>query len=201
MGKLSTAWRLLRTNRWLMLLAALDNLGISRKIPDEPYIKMRWRAEMGAKLDLENPKTFNEKLQWLKLYYRRPECTMMQDKVREREYVASKIGEEHIIPLLGVWERTEDIDFDALPDQFVLKCSHDCGSTIICQDKGQFDRRAAVERLKLKLSRNFYWWAREWAYKDIPPRVVAEKYITDGLDSGGEGHATISSFALMENAV
>ena len=185
MSKLSTAWRLLRTNRRLMLLAALDNLGLSRRISDERYIKMKWRAVMGTRLDLKNPKTFNEKIQWLKLYNRRPELTMMADKYKVREYVAAKIGEEHIIPLLGVWERAEDIDFDALPSQFVLKCNHDSGSVIICEDKASFDQRAAIESLSSKLKHNYYWRGREWAYKDIPPRVIAEKYITDNSNSRG----------------
>ena len=201
MSKLSTAWRLLRTNRRLMLLAALDNLGISRRISDERYVKMKWRAVMGTRLDLKNPKTFNEKIQWLKLYNRRPELTMMADKCKAREYVAAKIGDEHIIPLLGVWERAEDIDFDALPSQFVLKCSHDSGSVIICEDKASFDQRAAIESLSSKLKRNYYWPGREWAYKDIPPRVIAEKYLTDNSNSRGGGLETISSFALTASAV
>ena len=181
-----------------LALKRLARSGLANLMPDKLYLKIKWRAVMGTKLDLKNPKTFNEKIQWLKLYNRKPEYTMMQDKYKAREYVASRIGEEHLIPLLGVWERAEDIDFDALPSQFVLKCNHDCASAIICQDKASFDRRAAIESLKSKLKRNFYWAHREWAYKDISPCIVAEKYISNGLDSGGGGGylQTISSCAL-----
>ena len=200
MSKLSTAWRLFRTNRRLMLLATLDNLGLSKRISDERYLKMKWRAVMGSKLDLKNPKTFNEKIQWLKLYYRLPECTMMQDKVREREYVASKIGEEQLVPLLGVWERAEDIDFDALPSQFVLKCNHDSARVIICEDKAKLDAAQARKALARALKDDYYLYAREWPYKDVPRRVIAEKYLTDNSDVRGGGLGTISSFALTASA-
>ena len=197
MSKLSTAWRLLRTNRRLMLLSTLDNLGITKRIPDESYIKMKWRATMGTRLDLERPKTFNEKIQWLKLHDRRPEYTMMVDKYRVKEYVAGKIGEEHVIPLLGVWERAEDIDFDALPNEFVLKCNHNSGGGMcICRDKAKLDIAKARNDLAQALKRDYYLLpGREWAYKDVPRRVIAEKYMTDGSETGG-GLETTSSCAL-----
>ena len=104
-------------------------------LPDAVYLKGCFKAKMGYKLDLQNPKTFNEKLQWLKLYDRKPEYTQMVDKYAVREYIKNTIGEEYLIPLLGVWDSFDEIDFDALPNQFVLKCNHDSGSVIICKDK------------------------------------------------------------------
>ena len=186
MSKLSAAWRLLRTNRPQMLLVMLDKLKLTSKVPDKPFIKLKYWAIFGKPLNLKDPKTFNEKMQWLKLYDRRPEYAILQDKYRAREYVAAKIGEERLIPLLGVWERAEDIDFDALPDEFVLKCNHDAGSVILCRNKGELDRNAAIKKLNACLEpARQYWFGREWVYKDIPPLVMAEKYIDDGLNKGG----------------
>lgn len=153
-------------------------------LSDERCVKMLFYRDMGYTPDLEHPKTFNEKIQWLKLYYHRPECTMMVDKVAAKEYVAGIIGEEYIIPTLGVWERFEDIDFDTLPEQFVLKCSHDCKSVVICTDKSTFDKEAARKLLTKSLKNNYYIKFREWAYKNIPPRILAEKYMVD--ESGTE---------------
>lgn len=134
---------------------------------------------MGKKLDLENPKTFNEKIQWLKLYDRKPLYTKMVDKYEAKKYVAELIGEEYIIPTLGVWDRFEDIDFDALPNQFVLKCTHDSGGLVICRDKTQFDKDAAKSKIKKCMKRNYYLHAREWPYKNVRPRIIAEKYMED----------------------
>ena len=110
---------------------------------DRLYLKLMFRLQMGYWMDFDNPQTFNEKLQWLKLYNRRPEYTQMVDKYAVKEYVASIIGEQYIIPTLGVWDRVEDIDFDSLPNQFVLKCTHDSGGIVICTDKSQLDIAAA----------------------------------------------------------
>ena len=109
--------------------------GLFDWLPDKPYLKLRFRASMGKKLNLKNPQTFNEKLQWLKLYDRKPIYTTMVDKYEVKKYVAEKLGEEYIIPTLGVWDNFDDIDFDKLPDQFVLKCTHDSGGLVICKDK------------------------------------------------------------------
>lgn len=137
---------------------------------------MYW-ARMGKRLNLKDPQTFNEKLQWLKLYDRKPEYTAMVDKHEAKKYVADKIGEEYIIPTLGVWERFEDIDFDALPDQFVLKCTHDSGGLVIVRDKSRLDKAAAKEKIDRSLKRNYYLHGREWPYKDVKPRIIAEKLI------------------------
>ena len=146
---------------------------------DEFYIRTLWRMLMGYELDLKNPKTFNEKLQWLKLYDRNPLYTTLVDKYRVKQWVADKIGEEYVIPTLAVWDNAEDIDISFLPEQFVLKCNHDSGSVIICKDKANLDIVAAKEKLGKALRHNFYWDAREWAYKHVKPCVFAEKYIQD----------------------
>ncbi|MCR4788543.1 MAG: glycosyl transferase [Lachnospiraceae bacterium] len=143
------------------------------------YIRLMYYFKLGKKCDLKNPKTFDEKLNYLKLYDRRPEYTMMADKYAVREYIKEKIGEEYLIPLLGVWNRPEEIDFDALPDEFVLKCTHDSASVVICRDKKGFDREAAVKKLRGSMNVNYFYPCREWPYKNIVPRVIAEKYMTD----------------------
>lgn len=131
------------------------------------------------KLNLKAPETYTEKLQWLKLYDRRPEYVKMVDKYEVKKYVADIIGEEYIIPTLGVWDRFEDIDFDALPDQFVLKCTHDSGGLAICKDKSTFDIAAAKEKIEKSLKENYYWHSREWPYKNVNPRIIAEVYMED----------------------
>lgn len=153
--------------------------GVYDSMSDEEYLKRVFKASIGRKLDLENPQTFNEKLQWLKLYDRRPIYTTMVDKYAAKKYVADLIGEQYIIPTLGVWDRFEEIDFDLLPKQFVLKCTHDSGGLIICKDKSKLDIREAKEKISNSLSRNFYYRWREWPYKDVPPKIIAEKYMEE----------------------
>lgn len=148
-------------------------------IPDKQYLELMYRVRMGKKLDLKNPQTFNEKLQWLKLYDRKPEYTMMVDKYEAKKYVADKIGNEYIIPTLGVWDSYDEIDFEGLPNQFVLKCTHDSGGLVICRDKKQFDKEAAREKIEKSLKSNFFWVGREWPYKNVKPRIIAEKYMKD----------------------
>ena len=157
----------------------LSSRGFYSSMPDDAYLKRKYCYKMGRELDLENPKTFTEKLQWLKLYDRRPEYTIMADKYAVKKFVADKIGTEYVIPLLGVWDRFEDIDFDALPEQFVLKCTHDSGGFAICRDKAKFDREAARKKLNSSLRNNYYPKSREWVYKNIPPRIIAEVYMED----------------------
>lgn len=151
---------------------------------DEKFLKKLFKLYMGYELNLDNPQTFSEKLQWLKLYNRKPEYTQMVDKVGAKEYVASIIGEEYIIPTLGVWNRVEDIDWDTLPNQFVLKCTHDSGGLVICSDKSKVDIDAAKRKLKWGLKRNFYAQNREWPYKNVKHRIIGEQYMVD--ESGYE---------------
>ena len=152
-------------------------------IPDKAYLKAKYRLCMGKKLHLEHPKTFCEKLQWLKLYDRRPEYTIMVDKVKAKEYVASILGDDYIIPTLGVWDDPNKIDFDSLPDRFVLKCNHNSGRGMyICKDKSKMDVKKVKSELKKGLKQNYYKYGREWPYKDVPRRILAEQYIDPALD-------------------
>lgn len=148
-------------------------------ISDEAYIKLQFKETFGYPLDLAHPRTFNEKIQWIKLYDRRPEYTLLADKCAAKKWVADRIGEEYIIPTLGVWEHFDNIDFNHLPNQFVLKCTHDSGSAVIVRDKAKLDKAAAKKKLEHALRRNYYVVAREWQYKDIPPRIIAEEYLFD----------------------
>jgi len=148
-------------------------------LPDKLFLKIMFYVRMGKKLNLKHPKTYNEKLQWLKLHDRKPEYTDMVDKCCVKKYVAQQIGEEYIIPTLGVWEQFDDIDFDDLPNQFVLKCTHDSGGLVICRDKAKLDMEAARMKLQKSLSNNYYKHGREWPYKNVKPRIIAEKYMED----------------------
>ena len=127
---------------------------VSNLIPDKIYLQLVYFKHFHRFINFRNPKTFNEKLQWLKINDRNPSYTKLVDKYAVKQYIADKIGEEYVIPTLGVWDQVEDIDFDQLPDQFVLKCTHDSGSIVICRDKASLDRKAAIEKLKKGLSRN-----------------------------------------------
>ena len=149
-------------------------------LPDKLYLSLRYRCKMGYWIDWKNPKTFTEKIQWLKINNRKPEYTRMVDKLAVKEYVAGIIGEEYIIPTLGVWDKPEEIDWESLPDQFVLKTTHGGGGggVVICRDKKTFDRWKAIEKLTESLNSDIYKSFREWPYKDVPKRVIAEKFMT-----------------------
>lgn len=149
---------------------------------DGIFLKAVYEHNMGAPLDLKNPQSFNEKLNWLKIYDHNPLYTVLADKYSVKEYVASIIGWEYIIPTLGIYNCWEEINFDSLPEQFVLKCTHDAGSTILVKDKDRFDRREAQHVIEKCLKRNFYWIGREWPYKNIPPRIIAEQFIESDSD-------------------
>jgi hypothetical protein len=153
--------------------------------PDKMFLKLRYRLQLGHQLNLKKPKRFTEKIQWLKLYNRKPEYTTMVDKYAVKAFVANKIGEQFIIPTLGVWDGFDDIDFDALPDCFVLKTTHGGGSggVVICKDRTTFDREKALEVLNRSLSDDIYLLYREWPYKNVPRRIIAEKFITNGDDN------------------
>ncbi len=150
----------------------------------EDYIKKEYKLSFGKELNLDSPQTYNEKLQWLKLNYRKPIMTTMVDKYEVKKYIADLIGEEYIISTLGVWDRFDDIDFDALPEQFVLKCTHDSGGVIVCKDKSKLDKKKAQKKLEKCLKRNYYYQHREWPYKNVKPRIIAEQYMED--ESGYE---------------
>ena len=154
---------------------------INRRYPnlisDKMCLKAQFYLRFGYVLNLENPRTFNEKLQWLKLYNRRIEYTKMVDKYEAKKYAASIIGEKYIIPTIGVWERAEDIEWDAMPDKFVMKCTHDSGCVVICRDRSVFNKEEATNTLQQGLKRNYYLLWREWPYKGVPHRIIAEKYL------------------------
>lgn len=146
---------------------------------DKFYLKVLWRMVMGYELDLKNPQTFNEKLQWLKLYDHNPLYTLLVDKYRVKDWVKERIGEQYVIPTLAVYNSADEIQLESLPKQFVLKCNHDSGSVIICKDKECFDIFAAKEKLQNALDDNFYFYAREWPYKNVKPVIIAEPYLED----------------------
>lgn len=153
--------------------------GLKGKTNAKEFLKKEYRFHMGENLDLDNPQKYTEKLQWLKLYDHRPEYTTMVDKYAVKQYVADRIGQEYVIPLLGVWERVEDIDFDSLPNKFVLKTTHDSGGLVICKDKSKLDIQAAKKKLSYFLNRKYYDYNREWPYKNVKPRIIAEQYMED----------------------
>lgn len=157
-------------------------LGMKSGFPflnDPTYLKLMYNCKIGRKLNLDNPQAFTEKLQWLKLYDRDPRYTNMVDKYEAKKYVAEIIGDEYIIPTLGVWDSFDDIDFEKLPNQFVLKCTHDSGGLVICKDKKELNIGAAKNKINKSLKRNYYWAGREWQYKNVKPRIIAEQYIED----------------------
>lgn len=145
----------------------------------ETYIGKLFYARMGYGLNLKNPQTYNEKLQWLKLYDKNPLYTTLVDKYEVKKYISNTIGEQYLIPTLGVWDRVADIDFDSLPNQFVLKCTHDSGGVVICKDKSQFNKAKAKRLLNKHLRRNYYYMGFEWPYKNVTPRIIAEKFMED----------------------
>ena len=149
-------------------------------LPDKTYLKLVFKSMLGYPLNLKKPETFNEKLQWLKIYNRKDIYTQMVDKYDVKNYVASVIGQEYIIPTLGVWDTFEKVDFDILPDQFVLKCTHDSGGLIICKDKQKFDLLDSKMKIDACLKSNYYSVWREWPYKNVKPRIIAEQYMSDG---------------------
>ena len=150
---------------------------------DEEYLKRLYKLYMNKDLDIQNPQTYTEKLQWLKLYDHRPEYTQMVDKAGAKDLVAEKVGMQYIIPTLGIWESFDEIDFDNLPNQFVLKCTHDSGSIVICKDKNSFDQKAARKKIENGLKRELFLRFREWPYKNVKPRIIAEAYMEDEEDA------------------
>jgi hypothetical protein len=159
---------------------SLAQRGLLKFLPDKAYLSILYRAKFGKKIHWKAPKTFNEKLQWLKVYDHNPVYTTMVDKFEAKQFAAQRIGEQYVVPLLaGPWERFDQIDFEALPDQFVLKTTHDCGGVLICKDKSSLDRQAAKEFLEKHLKRDYYSTGREWPYKNVKPRIFAEAFLAE----------------------
>lgn len=146
-------------------------------LSDEYYLKLLFYHRLGYKLNLNNPQTFNEKLQWLKLNDQREEYSTMVDKIEAKKYVASIIGEKYIIPTLGVWNTVEEIEWNLLPNQFVIKSSDDSGGVIVCKDKTTLDIEKAKKRLQRK--NNYYKYNKEYPYRNLKHRIIAEEYLED----------------------
>ena len=162
-----------------LLFLTLGHRELFNWMADDRYLKIAFWARMGKWQNLESPQTFSEKLQWIKLHDRNPLYTKMVDKYEVKAIVADIIGEEYVIPTIGVWNSAEDIAFASLPTQFVLKCTHDSGGLVICKDKSKLEIGAAKKKLATCLKHSFYWGMREWPYKDVKPRVIAEQYMED----------------------
>ncbi len=165
------------------LCLALSSKGAFNWMSDISFIKLRYYCEFGKKLNLQLPKTFNEKMQWLKLFDRNPKYISLVDKFLVREYIGEKIGKEYLIPLIGAYDSFDQIDFDELPNQFVLKCTHDSGGLVICTDKSKFDISKARKKINKCLKRSFFFFGREWPYKDVKPRIICEKFMVDEADA------------------
>lgn len=162
---------------------AMARHGLLNNMDDKKYLQKMFRARMGYALNIDNPVSFNEKIQWLKLNDRRPEYSKMVDKYLAKDFVSKIIGGGYIIPTIGVWKRFEDIDFSELPEQFVLKCTHDSGGLVVCRNKSDLDILAARAKIERSLKRRFYLTFREWAYKNVEPQILAEKYMEDQPNS------------------
>ncbi|MBO4435188.1 MAG: hypothetical protein J5769_07055 [Bacteroidales bacterium] len=169
-----------RAKIWSFIVLKADNPRFPRIFSDSAVLRARYFQAFGRKLNLRHPETFNEKLQWMKIHDRDPRYTALSDKLKAKEIVGGIIGPQYIIPTLGVWQRFDDIDLNALPEQFVLKCTHDSGGLAICRDKASFDADAAREKIDAAMNRNFYQHSREWQYRDIKPQIIAEQYMQDG---------------------
>ena len=148
-------------------------------LPNHTYLRIMFRLQLGRKLHLRNPETYSEKLMWLKLHDHNPEYTKLVDKYAVKEIVSQKIGAQYVIPTLGVWDRLEDIEWHKLPNSFVLKTTHGGGNTgvVICKDKSLFNKEKAIEKLKRSLKQDLYKTLREWPYKNVPRRIIAEQFI------------------------
>ena len=159
-----------------LILLKLDKMNLIR-LSDKKFIEYRFLSEMGYKLNLKNPKTFNEKLQWLKLHDRNPEYTKMVDKYEVREYIKEKIGEEYLIPLIGVYDKFDDIDFSKLPNKFVIKTTHGCGGGEICHDKSLLNLKTLKSEINKSLKHNYFYNHREYPYKNVHPRIIVEQLL------------------------
>ena len=149
-------------------------------LPDRLFIILKWYGrKMPYRLNLSRPMTYNEKLQWIKLYDHNPIYTTMVDKYRVKKYVTDRIGSEYVIPLLGAWDNVDDIDWNKLPEQFVLKVNHDCGGQVICKAKSKLNIEKTKEKLRAAFIKNYYFEGREWPYKNVKPKIFAETYMED----------------------
>jgi len=183
MGKIHTFINLLKNDPqgvFIQLGEIFARTRASRLINDAAYLKIRYKLVFGSKLHLNNPISFNEKMQWLKLYNRTTDKTIMVGKATSKQYASNLIGEEHVIPTIGVYDSFSEIDRNSLPRQFVIKCTHDSGSIVICSDKQLFDWDIAENKINRCLNRSMFWWGREWPYKGVKPQIIIEPFMKDG---------------------
>ncbi|WP_198022511.1 ATP-grasp fold amidoligase family protein [Carnobacterium pleistocenium] len=177
MSKLRRKLQRILKNPYIIISKIIENK--AKFLPDAIYLDIFYRASFGKTFDWKSPQTFNQKLQWLKLHDRNPAYKRLVDKYEVRQIVSSTIGEEYLIPLLGLWDNFDDINFSDLPDQFVLKCTHDSGGVIICKNKSEFDFNSARKKINKLLKKDYFWFKREWPYKGIKPRIIAEELLVD----------------------
>lgn len=166
-----------------ILLDKLRHSGILNWLSDKAFIKLSYWVFFKKSINLKNPQSFNEKLNWLKLHNKNANQSVIVDKYEVKKYICDRIGEQYIIKTYGVWNSFEEIDFDKLPQKFVLKCTHDSGSVVICKDKSNFDIENAKQKLTNGLKQNLFWWGREWPYKSVQPRILAEECLEDFSDN------------------
>ena len=159
------------------LFLILSRRGVFSRMKDERYLRLLYHGVMGRPLHLDPPVLYSEKIQWLKLHDKNPIYPALSDKVAVREFVRDRAGDAYLTNLLGVWDNPDQIDFSTLPDRFVLKCNHDSGSYILCKDKSKFDTQAAIKTLKKLLKKDYATPGREWPYRYVPRRVLAEEYL------------------------
>lgn len=164
-------------NSFRRIFRGLAYRGYLNWMSDELYLKYLFFSNMNRKLNFKDLKTYNEKLQWLKIYDHHKKYIDMVDKYEAKVLAEKVIGNEYIIPTLGVWDKFEEIDFNSLPNKFVLKCTHDSGGLVICRDKNNFDIESAKKKINNSLRKNFYYIGREWPYKNVKPRIIAEEFI------------------------
>ncbi len=164
-----------------MFLVILDNKGIVR-ISDKRYLDILFKTVFGRHINWENPRTYNEKLQWLKLNDHKEIYKIIVDKIAVKDYVAKRIGKQYVIPTIGIYDNFDEIDFSKLPNQFVIKCNHDSGGLAICLDKKTFNKEEARRKIEKSLRTNYYYVSREWPYKDVRPRILIEEYLEDRDD-------------------
>lgn len=157
----------------------LGNSGLFNWLPDRLFLQIMYRVRTGESLNLKNPVKFNEKLQWIKLYCHKDEYSRMVDKFEVRDFIKEKLGEGLLIPLIGVYDNFDQIDFEELPNKFVLKCTHDSGGIVICRNKKSFSIEDAKKKINKSMRKNYFYHAREYPYKSVVPRIIIEEYLVD----------------------
>jgi hypothetical protein len=160
-----------------MFIMALNKYGVYNWMPDKMFLNFMFWLKFGKKINFRNPKTFNEKLQYLKVYNRNPKYCDYADKYLVREFIKQTIGEQHLIPLIAVYDSVDEIDWNMLPHKFVMKCTHASGRNVICSNKDDLNIEKTKKKLKKWISKNFYWHGREWVYRSIRPRIIVEQFL------------------------